>query len=319
MSAANAVNLALDWSPNSIHAGIYYAMVRGLYRTVGIDLHVVNPEIDHYATTPAQRVLEEPDKLWIGIGPPEAVVEAAAQGQPLVPLAFMLQRNTSAIVTLKTSGLERPSQLAGRRIAAVDIPYERLVYEAVIKADLMEGQHYTPPQFISSPRLDSWNDLLEGKVDATWVYMPWEGMEARWKNIGLNVFPLEAAGIPYPGCPVLFAHRNSIEKHPAVVHRFMRITNEAYQYVANQPETVSFLLQQLVQHPAFENRQFVLATIREMAVNLLDAHNHWGHIKPEAWQLFVNWLRHAGAPLPLDLAIPKAEAQGAKVVMSAVH
>lgn len=35
------------------------------------------------------------------------------------------------------------------------------------------------------------------KSDATWVFMGWEGIEAKRRNVDLNVFELEDYGIPY--------------------------------------------------------------------------------------------------------------------------
>lgn len=33
--------------------------------------------------------------------------------------------------------------------------------------------------------------LLEGKADATWVFMGWEGVLARQQGVALNVFSLD--------------------------------------------------------------------------------------------------------------------------------
>jgi len=35
------------------------------------------------------------------------------------------------------------------------------------------------------------------KSDATWVFMGWEGIEAKRRDVELNVFKLEDYGIPY--------------------------------------------------------------------------------------------------------------------------
>jgi len=37
--------------------------------------------------------------------------------------------------------------------------------------------------------LGIWNTLLEGKADATWVFLQWEGVEAKLKGVELNTFP----------------------------------------------------------------------------------------------------------------------------------
>ena len=41
------------------------------------------------------------------------------------------------------------------------------------------------------------NTLLEGKADATWVFMNWEGILAKMKGVELNAFYLQDFDIPY--------------------------------------------------------------------------------------------------------------------------
>ena len=44
---------------------------------------------------------------------------------------------------------------------------------------------------------------LQGQADATWVFMAWEGVMAKQKQIALNAFSMETYGIPYGYSPVL--------------------------------------------------------------------------------------------------------------------
>ena len=46
---------------------------------------------------------------------------------------------------------------------------------------------------------------MQGEADATWVFMPWEGVEASRKGVELNAFRLSEAGIPYGYSPVVVA------------------------------------------------------------------------------------------------------------------
>ena len=45
----------------------------------------------------------------------------------------------------------------------------------------------------------------QGEADATWVFMPWEGVEASRKGVELNAFRLSESGIPYGYSPVVVA------------------------------------------------------------------------------------------------------------------
>ena len=66
------VRLALDWTPNTVHTGILVALSKGFYTDAGIDLHLINPADDNYATTPAEKVLS--NNADIAICPSEFII-----------------------------------------------------------------------------------------------------------------------------------------------------------------------------------------------------------------------------------------------------
>lgn len=65
-----AVELALDWVPNTNHTGIYWALANGYYEAAGVDVTVRLPAADDYETTPAKRVAT--GASTVGIAPPRA-------------------------------------------------------------------------------------------------------------------------------------------------------------------------------------------------------------------------------------------------------
>lgn len=50
----------------------------------------------------------------------------------------------------------------------------------------------------------------QGEADATWVFMGWEGIEAKMKGVELNVFRPEDHGVQYGYSPVLVAHPDTL-------------------------------------------------------------------------------------------------------------
>lgn len=54
----------------------------------------------------------------------------------------------------------------------------------------------------------------QGEADATWVFMGWEGIEAKRKGVELNAFGLEEFGVPYGYSPLLIAHPDTIRCGP---------------------------------------------------------------------------------------------------------
>ena len=52
--------------------------------------------------------------------------------------------------------------------------------------------------------------MLQGKADATWVFMGWEGVDAKRRGVDLNAFYLKDYNIPYGYSPVLVATQDTL-------------------------------------------------------------------------------------------------------------
>ena len=64
--------LALDWTPNTNHVGVYVAQSAGYYDAAGLEVTVRSPAEDEYETTPAKRVAT--GESTVAIAPSERVV-----------------------------------------------------------------------------------------------------------------------------------------------------------------------------------------------------------------------------------------------------
>lgn len=53
--------------------------------------------------------------------------------------------------------------------------------------------------------------VVQGKADATWVFMGWEGVDAKRRGVGLNAFSLEDSNIAYGYSPVLVAATETLQ------------------------------------------------------------------------------------------------------------
>src|SRR5216684_4020892 len=125
-----SMNLALDWTPNTNHTGIYVALAQGWYRAEGIDLKLLP-----YSANVSPDVLVSTGKADVGVSSTEGIVADAAIGQPVVSIAAIIQHNTSALITLASSGLTRPRELDGKIYGAFGAPYETAVVGEIIKRD----------------------------------------------------------------------------------------------------------------------------------------------------------------------------------------
>ncbi|WP_077920864.1 ABC transporter substrate-binding protein [Spirosoma sp. 209] len=278
------IRLALDWTPNTNHTGFYVALARGDYERAGLTVEISTPDQDKYQTTPAKRVAQ--GEADLAITPSESIFSYQANGVPLVAVAAVLARDASAVVTLRQSGITRPRQLDGKVYASYAARYEDDIIRQMIQNDGGNGQ------FISHQpaRLDIWNSLLTGEADATWIFLPWEGVEADIRGIELNQFLLDDYEIPYGYSPVLAANRDWAEQNADLLHRFLTATAAGFRFAVDNPDEAARLLIDSSKHPTLTNRNFVEQSQLSASGYYLDADGHWGYMHRNVWASFANWL-----------------------------
>jgi ABC-type nitrate/sulfonate/bicarbonate transport system substrate-binding protein len=227
------VALALDWTPNTNHTGIYVAMQKGWYQQQGIDL-----SLTPYSSSVAPETLVATGKADFAISFPESVTAARAVGQPLVSVAAVIQHNTSALVSLKGKGLDSVASLAGKRYAGFGAPYEQPVVGQVLSC----GGAANPSFQNVTTSLDPIAALKSGQFDFAWVYEGWEVVEAQRQGLTLNVFALTDYCIPDYSSPVIITSQQVIQQRPDVIKRFLKATAQGYTFAEQQPKAAADLL-----------------------------------------------------------------------------
>ena len=124
------VSLALDWFPNSNHAGFYMALEKGYYRDEGLEVDIfvpANPE-DVLKTVGAGR-----DDF--GVSYQAEVLLARGAGVPVKSIAALVQHPLNSIMALEESGITQPRDLAGKTVGITGIPFEEALFSAMLVYD----------------------------------------------------------------------------------------------------------------------------------------------------------------------------------------
>src|SRR5713226_7229054 len=229
------MTLALDWTPNTNHTGIYVALAQGWYRAEGIDLHLLP-----YSSNVSPDVLVSSGKADVGISSTEGIVADAAAGQPVVSIAAIIQHNTSALVTLASSGLTRPRDLDGKVYGGFGAPYESAVVGEIIQKDGGKGQFKNVTLSI-----DAMQALETHRIDFVWVFEGWEVIQAQRQGVKLNVFPITNYGVADYYTPNIITSPSEIKQKPALLRKFMAATACGYEYARTHAhESAQMLIDQ---------------------------------------------------------------------------
>ena len=157
-AAEEVVTLELAWIPYGMHAGIYTALGRGLYKAAGVDLKVLpgrggQGTIDKLVTGAAQ----------FGLAGAGHVILARSKGAPVKAVAIYHPKGPEAILTLEKSGIRTPKDLEGRTIGSPAVSSAKLLFKAFADATKIDQgrvkwEVMTGPATVPS--------LLSGKIDA---------------------------------------------------------------------------------------------------------------------------------------------------------
>lgn len=280
------LTIALDWTPNTNHTGFFVALNKGFYEAANLEVILRSPEEDHYKKTPAKLLVEQ--AVDFAIAPSESVIayNSRTNRPNLIAIAALLQKDASAIVSLKEGEITSLKDLDGRKYASYDARFEDTIVEEMIKKAGGKGKHIkTTPD-----KLGIWNTLLAGEADVTWVFMPWEGVMARRKNISLNSFTLDQFDIPYGYSPVLLARPEFLEENSESVGRFLAATKKGFHWAAENAKEAAAILSKLGEHEDLKDLEFVAESQNEINAYYLNNNKQWGLMDDSRWANFVSWL-----------------------------
>ena len=279
-----ALSIALDWTPNTNHTGFFVAQELGYYAASGIELRILSPATDQYATTPAKKLaLGEVD---FAVAPFESVISLNTKPVPVptVAVAALLQRDISSIATLATSNIARPRDLDGRTYASYRARYEDAIVRQLVINDGGTGNFpVTYPD-----KLGIWNTLLTGTADATWIFDNWEGVEAETQGVALRTFALADYGIPYGYSPVVMATAAGLAARRADYAAFVQATKKGFQFAITNPHEATDILRQHV--PERDVRLIDLEKSQAAAAAFYGDARTWGTMEKGRVDAFLDWL-----------------------------
>ncbi|HMO40255.1 MAG TPA: ABC transporter substrate-binding protein [Saprospiraceae bacterium] len=292
---AKRIRLALDWTPNTIHTGFYVAASKGYYDDAGLEVEFLLPDADNYTMSPAQKVAA--DLADLAIVPTESIIsfQTKADPVPLVAIATILAKDASAIVTRQDSGITRPAMLDGKRYASYRARFEDAIVQQLVRQDGGRGEL----DILHPPRLGIWDTLLRNEADATWIFLPWEGIEARLQGVQLNVFQLKDYGIPYGYSPVIAGLESFIRKKK--VRKFLKASAKGFLFAKNNPIEAAELLRQAASHATLQQQALVEQSQVFIAQYYFDENGNWGIMQHKVWADFLDWLNETAILSPTEM------------------
>lgn len=281
------LKVALDWTPNVIHAGLYLAQIENLWKDSGLEVEYISVEIDNYQKKTTQRLAE--GEVHIALSPSEHLLDyrlLQKEKYPIKAIATVMQQETSAFVTLPDSGITRPAQLDGKIYGGYKTQLEKELLTSLIQQDGGKGDI----DLVTPSRLEVFEAFLQQQFDTAWVFMPWEGVIAERRGKKLNAFHLHDYQIPYGYSPILMVREDVLNDEKEAFQVFLTAVSQGYQKAASNPEETAQKLVEHIDHSNFEDVDFIAQAMQVIAPSFLNDKQQWGTMKPERWNDYVQWL-----------------------------
>ncbi len=279
------VTLAMDWTPNTDHTGLYVALAKGWYKKQGIDLKIL-PFASNLSAT--QLVLNK--KADVGIGSMEDIVGSSAKGNPVVAIAPVLQHNTSGFIVLADSNINRPKELDGKIYGGWGSPFENAVVTEIIKKDGGKGNF---KNVVLST--DAMQALETKRIDFVWVLAGWEVMQAKRSGYKVNFFPLTQYGIPDSPTLAFVVTPDEIKNKPELLKKFITATAQGYEYARQHPKEAAQMLIDGTPKGTFPDTGLVFDSQNYISTQYADPGKKWGQQTAQMWHDYPQFMLNAGS------------------------
>tara|TARA_B100000700_G_scaffold258488_1_gene292816 strand:+ start:4310 stop:5287 length:978 start_codon:yes stop_codon:yes gene_type:complete len=225
---SNDVVVTLDWFQNANHVGVYEAVSKGYFGEENLNV-TIQPPADPAAIL---GLVANGESDFAFYYQPD-LLQARQEGVPVVAVAGIVQRPLNSIMTLKSSGIETPGQLAGKKVGTPGLPWNDAMLETMLEAD---GASIDDVEIVDL----GWNvspGLMAGEVDAIiGVYWTYESIIMGNQGFETNVIYPHEWQVPNYYELVLVTSENNVRDNPDLVERFVNAFNKGYEQAAKDPQ-----------------------------------------------------------------------------------
>jgi len=282
---AGTIRVLLDWTPNTNHTGLFVALENGWFEEEGLRVTITQPPEDEAL------VLVASGRAEFGISFQESMGPAIARDRdalPVTAVAAIISHNTSGIMSLRNSGIERPADLAGRRFASWETPLVTEVVRHIVEND---GGNFNQVVMIPNFATDAFS-ALQTDVDAIWIYYAWDGINAEINGVEINYMDLGTIDSTLDFyTPVIVANNAWIAANPETARKFLAAVSRGYRFAIENPGEAAEIL---LKHAPELDRTLVLASQEYLRTRYQGDARRWGEIDSQRWGGFYRWMYQKG-------------------------
>tara|TARA_B100000579_G_C22843686_1_gene863093 strand:+ start:2327 stop:3283 length:957 start_codon:yes stop_codon:yes gene_type:complete len=275
------LSLALDWYPNSNHAGIYSAIDEGFFDEEGIKLSVYTPSDP---TAIISSVASGRDDFGLSYHPD--ILQAQSAGLEIVSVLSISQHPLNSIMTLKKSRIKNPSDLKGKVVGYPGIPSNKAMLETVLSSQNININDVETVDV----GFELVKALVSGSVDAIiGAYWTHESIVMELQGYEIEIMRLEEWGVPDYYELILITNKSFLEENKSEVEKVVNSFKKGYEFsIRNPQESITSLI-------SIVGEEIVEEDVERAGVELLipmwQSNNlPFGHQDISKWEETYEWM-----------------------------
>ena len=271
--AAKPMKLTLNFLAGGPQAGFMYAKALGLYDKAGINLTI---EEGRGSGTTAQLVAT--GQTDVGFADAPAAMQLRSKGAPVKIIAPILQTNGFAIITLEESGIKKPADLVGKRVAVQAGTAQTTLLNAILATNNIDPNKFNainidPSAFVGS--------LLEKKVDAILGGADFQSVQLRDRGQKVVDIMYRDVGVPTVGLSVI-ANDQKLAADPELFKKFVAASLEGWEAARKNPGAAAEAV--IKQFPTATKEQIVKQLEVDLKLVCAPGATALGRVPEQNWQ-----------------------------------
>jgi len=220
------ITFITEWLPQAQFAGFYAAKDKGIYEKYGLDVTILHGGPNRSPYDFLEKGDADVAMLWLASG-----IEKRAKGIRLVNIAQIVQKSALMLIAKKSSGIETPKDLEGRKVGLWNEIYR-------IQPKAFFEKHGIQVTII--PQSYSVNLFLRGGVDvssAMWFNEYHTILNTGYNPNELTTFFFSDYGLNFPE-DGLYGVEKTLAEDPARYEAFVKASLEGWRYAFEHPQEI---------------------------------------------------------------------------------
>jgi len=251
------VTIALDWTPNTNHVGLYVAAAKGFYDEAGLAVEILPYTDTSAGTLVANHVAD------FGILGSIGLFTQRTAGADLVATYALVQTETGRLVfNADRQDIETPSDLDDKIYGGFGSAWESALIGTIIRHDGGTGDFETVTLGTSA-----YEALANGAVDFTLEVYTWEGVKAERDGPAQRAFRYADFGVPDQHTNFIGTSSAYLAENAETAQAFIAASQRGYDYAVAHPDEATDILV-AANADVLLDRDFVRASLQA----LIDGH-----------------------------------------------